>query len=161
MKNKFFVGIEIVFLLAFIFIASITTFIIACVYGVLEEDLWLIILLLIMTVVPTLFLLWGVYAMAAQITIDEKGITKSLFGIKLKYYDWEELSHIKLYGNFVASSISFFKKRKETAIFYRYIKYERIYFYLDKTRWEVIDFYAPEPIKEMIEKVKSNFKKEI
>lgn len=48
-------------------------------------------------------------------------------------------------------SISFYKKRKEKAIFYRLMKYERIYFYLDDKRLSVIEYYAPDYIRDKIQ----------
>ena len=90
----------------------------------------------------------GIYIFAAQIQIDENGITKSLFGIKQKFYRWDEISYVRFYGNIVTLSISFYKKRKENTLLYRLSKYERIYFFLDNDRRAVIDFYAPKYIKE-------------
>ena len=104
--------------------------------------------IVMLLIFPSIFLIGGIYIFAAQIQIDENGITKSLFGIKQKFYRWDEISYVRFYGNIVTLSISFYKKRKENTLLYRLSKYERIYFFLDNDRRAVIDFYAPKYIKE-------------
>lgn len=148
MKNKFFVGIGIVYALAIWFFGGVGCFIWFA-SDIFKEDLWLIILFTVMlAVLPTFFLIWGVCLYAAKVQIDEEGITKSLFGIKQKKYRWEELSDIKFYGNIVALSISFYKERNKKSIIYRFSKNERIFIMLDDKRREVIMKYAPEYIRE-------------
>lgn len=161
MKNKFFVGIEIVIGLIFGWASGVSCYI-GCAIGTdnFFDDVGIAILITIMLVVfPSGLLIGCTLVFAAKIQIDEKGITKSLFGVKQKVYLWEEINHVKLFGNLVASSISFYKKRKEKSIVSHFSKDERIFFYLDDKRWEIINFYAPEFIKEMIEKAKVDLKK--
>lgn len=151
MKNNFFVGIEIVFGLVFLFLIGMVSFLWFAI-DAFEEELGLSILLIVMlVVVPTILLLWGIYTFAPKLYLDKNGVTKRLFGIKLKYYKWEEIDHIKFYGNpkFV-TSISFYKKRDEKKLFYRFYKYERIYFSCNKKKMDILTFYAPENIKQQI-----------
>ena len=162
MKNKFFVGIEIVFGISVCVSASLGCFI----WLVLGVDAWgedilvTAVLTIMMAVLPTLMLIGCIVVFAAKIQIDKNGITRSLFGINKKVYLWEEIDHIKLFGNCVASSISFYKKRKKSLMFH-FSKNERICFYLDEKRWTVINYYIPQRVKELIEKAKSDLKKKI
>lgn len=148
MKNKFFVGIEIVLMYAILFVVCVGCFI-GFASDIFKEDLWVIILFTAMlAMLPTVLFILIVYLYAAKVQIDEEGITKSLFGIKQKKYRWEELSNIKFYGNIVALSISFYKERNKKSIIYRFSKNERIFIMLDDKRREVIMKYAPEYIRE-------------
>lgn len=88
MKNKFFVDIGIVILGAIVWCAGVGVFIWYAI-DAFGEDLWLAIFLTIMlAVLPTIVLVGVVMAFAAKVHIDEDGITKSLFGIRLKFYAW-------------------------------------------------------------------------
>ncbi len=152
MKNNFFVGIEIVFGLVFLFLIGMGSFLWFAI-DAFEEELGLSILLIVMlVVVPTILLLWGIYTFAPKLYLDKNGVTKRLFGIKLKYYKWEEIDHIKFYGNpqFV-TTISLYKKRNENKLFYKIYKFERIFFSCSKKKFNILNHYAPENIKQQLE----------
>lgn len=154
MKNNFFVFIEIVFVLLFLLLCGIGSFIFAIFYGLLDENIFLIIFLTFMLVVlPVVLFIFCICVCAAKIFIDETGITKRLFGVKLKYYKWDEIDHIKYYGNpAYVTSISLYKKRGENKMFSCFYKYERIFFSCSNKKLSILKRYAPESIKQKLER---------
>lgn len=150
MKNSFFVFIEVIFAILFLFLCGMGAFIWFTV-DAFGEDISVTVTITIMCVVlPSVLLLWGICTFAARLIIDNNGIKKSLFGIKVKYYKWEEIDHIKKYGsdNYV-SSISFYKVRREKQLF-KWMKYERIFFTCSPKKLEILNRYAPAFIKEQL-----------
>ncbi len=148
MKNKFFVSLELVVAFVFLWVCGLSGFLWFAIDAFGEDLALSIILTIMLLVLPTAFLIGGIYFFAAQIQIDENGITKTLFGLRQKFYRWEEIDHVKSNGTVVASTISFYKKRKEGSWVTHFSEYEKIYFYLDAQRREIINFYAPDYIKD-------------
>lgn len=154
MKNNFYVGIEIVIGIAFEACASIGCYL-GCAIGDAHffDDICLAIFLTIMlAVLPIVILIWCILAFAAKIRIDEKGITRSLFGIKKRIFLWEEIDHLKTKGDIVISTVIFYKKRGNKSFISHFSKYEVIYFYLDDMKRETLNFYAPDNIRWQIQK---------
>lgn len=151
MKNNFFVFIEIVVCLVIVYLCVIAMFVWFAVTSFGDDITVSIVLTVMLLILPIIIIVYIVYECAAKIYLDETGMTKRLFGIRLKYYKWEEIDHIKFYGNpkFV-TSISFYKKRDEKKLFYRFYKYERIYFSCNKKKMDILTFYAPENIKQQL-----------
>lgn len=144
MKNSFFVFLEIVFAVLFICFASISTFIWFAVDAFGDDVVLSIVLTFMLVVVPIILFAWCFCVCAAKIFVDETGITKCLLGIKLKHYMWDEIDHIKCYGNSsYITSLSFYKKRREN-------KYERIFFACSSKKLDIINKYAPDYIKQKI-----------
>lgn len=151
MKNKFFVSIEIVIALLFLWVCGFIGFIWFALDAFGEDIILTIILTIMLLVLPTVLLICGTYVFAAQIQINENGITKKLFGLRQKFFHWEEIDHVKFNGTVIASTILFYKKRKGNSLVKRYSQYDKIYFYLDEQKLAIVEFYAPDYIKEMIQ----------
>lgn len=88
MKNKFFVCMEIVVALIILFLGGVGGFIWFSIDGFGADIGSTICFIVMLLIFPSIFLIGGIYIFAAQIQIDENGITKSLFGIKpyIRYF---------------------------------------------------------------------------
>ena len=58
-----------------------------------------LILLLFLVLFPLVLFLWSFITMWPQLTFDEKGITKTLLGVKLKHINWQDIVDIKKFNN--------------------------------------------------------------
>ena len=154
MKNKFFMGSWIIYFgFTFCVVVGCGVYL-GCAIGLENffDNMGLAIYITIMLVVlPIALFIWCILFFGSIIQINEKGITKSLFGIKQKVFLWEEIDHIKFSGNIMASAVTFYKERGEKSRMSRFSKYERIEFLLDDNRLKVINYYVPEKIKEQMQ----------
>ena len=100
MKNSFFVFLETVIVLLFYFLIATGSFIWFAIDAFGEDITVTVILTIMLLILPIGILLWAICTMAVRIKVDEKGITKTLFGIKMKFYKWEELKYFHVKGNF-------------------------------------------------------------
>ena len=94
MKNNFFVSIGMLFVFVFWFFSGVGAYIWFAI-DAFGEDIGLTLeLTLMLAVLPTGFFIWGIYMFGAKLYLDEAGITKRLFGIKIKSWKWEEIKYI-------------------------------------------------------------------
>lgn len=52
-------------------------------------------LLIFLVIFPLILFIWSFITMWPYLSFDEKGITKTLIGKKLKYIEWKEIVEIK------------------------------------------------------------------
>lgn len=157
MGNKFFVSIELgLFTEIFMFILMVAC---ACMLAFmptttpLNEDITLLIILIIMLfVLPIIIMILILFICFPKIEVTAEGMTKYLFGVKLKSYKWEEITEVKTYGNIAAQTISFYKNRKENSMFYKIKKKERIFIYCSEKKIKIIKHFAPDFIIEQLDK---------
>ena len=153
MGNKFFVSIELFFCLIFYLVLGVSLLIWLAIEGLFSEDLYVIIIMIIMLLIlPTVMLIYGVCKFCPKIELTAEGMTKYLCGIKLKSYKWEEITEVKTYGNIAAQTISFYKNRKENSVFYKIKKKERIFIYCSEKKIKIIKHFAPDFIIEQLDK---------
>lgn len=153
MGNKFFVSIGLFFCLIFYLVLGVSLLIWLAIEGLFSEDLYVIIIMIIMLLIlPTVMLIYGVCKFCPKIELTAEGMTKYLFGVKLKSYKWEEITEVKTYGNIAAQTISFYKNRKENSVFYKIKKKERIFIYCSEKKIKIIKHFAPDFIIEQLDK---------
>lgn len=153
MGNKFFVSIGLFFCLIFYLVLGVSLLIWLAIEGLFSEDLYVIIIMIIMLLIlPTFVLIYGIYNYCPKIEVTAEGMTKYLFGVKLKSYKWEEITEVKTYGNIAAQTILFYKNRKENSMFYKIKKKERIFIYCSEKKIKIIKHFAPEYIIEQLDK---------
>lgn len=153
MGNKFFVSIELFFCLIFYLVLGVSLLIWLAIEGLFSEDLYVIIIMIIMLLIlPTVMLIYGVCKFCPKIELTAEGMTKYLFGIKLKSYKWEELKFFQFKGQFnqwvFFSKIDLSEKFLSTAR----CRKDNIYFFRSQKKFDIIKQVAPEYIIEQLDK---------
>lgn len=153
MGNKFFVSIGLFFCLIFYLVLGVSLLIWLAIEGLFSEDLYVIIIMIIMLLIlPTVMLIYGVCKFCPKIELTAEGMTKYLFGIKLKSYKWEELKFFQFKGQFnqwvFFSKIDLSEKFLSTAR----CRKDNIYFFRSQKKFDIIKQVAPEYIIEQLDK---------
>ncbi len=153
MGNKFFVSIELFFCLIFYLVLGVSLLIWLAIEGLFSEDLYVIIIMIIMLLIlPTVMLIYGVCKFCPKIELTAEGMTKYLCGIKLKSYKWEELKFFQFKGQFnqwvFFSKIDLSEKFLSTAR----CRKDNIYFFRSQKKFDIIKQVAPEYIIEQLDK---------
>ena len=153
MGNKFFVSIGLFFCLIFYLVLGVSLLIWLAIEGLFSEDLYVIIIMIIMLLIlPTVMLIYGVCKFCPKIELTAEGMTKYLCGIKLKSYKWEELKFFQFKGQFnqwvFFSKIDLSEKFLSTAR----CRKDNIYFFRSQKKFDIIKQVAPEYIIEQLDK---------
>lgn len=101
MKNsnnkKFFVFPQLPFIMIAVTVLAIGLFIFTMVSPIVynRTTLSIVVCSFMLVVLPIVLVIMEILLMWAQISIDENGVTKYLFGKKIKFFSWDEICEIK------------------------------------------------------------------
>ena len=150
MKNSFFVFFELVFGLVFLFLIGISSFLWFAI-DAFYEDIGLSIILTVMLVVgPTFLLIWDIFNMLPKIELTEQGINKSLFGIKIKSFKWEDIKYIYPKGNYNQWIFISKKDLSKKSLAKNRLSKDCIYFFKSAKKMVILEHYLPEYLKEQV-----------
>lgn len=116
----------------------------------IEQGNFVVVSAIVVFVYGALLLIMGIVICGPVIEVNESGMIKRLFGIVIKKYKWEDIIEIKYGTNMLLQRLSFYRNRKENAIFSRFIKRECIFFDCNKNKFEIFMRNAPENIVEQV-----------
>ena len=150
MKNRFFVGIELLISFACLLILDIVGFVVGVVCGGLPDNGYLSALCISIFSIVTFILIICLLLSCEVIEITEDGISKNLFGKRLKFFKWEEIIEIKGRGNVLAPTITFFRNRSINSFLYRFMKREKIFFSGGIKKTDILKRYAPAYVIEKV-----------
>lgn len=100
MKKKFYVCPQLAFVDIMLSIVGMVVMILCVTIPTIIGSQEVInIIIAFSVIIPSMIILMTICIMLAQITIDEKGVTKYLFGKKIKFFSWESIREIKGLNN--------------------------------------------------------------
>ncbi len=151
MKRKFFVFIEIFYVLIVYLVLGIGLFVWFAVDSFGENIILDILLLNMLILLPSVLLMWSIIFMTPRLEVTEQGIIKSFLGRKLKSFSWEDFNFVQLKGQF--KQWVFFSKTDLTKKFLSSARCRKdnIYFFLSQSKLEKIKQVAPEYIQQQLE----------
>lgn len=148
MKNKFYSCLEIALCTFFLMLSSIIMYIVFFREGFFEISLQNIISLLFLIVGPVLVIIvMAIYGLP-RFEVTEKGITKRLFGIKLKHFNWEQITCVRVHSNGAFGKWIFLSKSDITkySLGRCRLRRDNIFFYSSSKKIEIVKTFAPEII---------------
>ena len=152
-KNKFFANSRILPVSIIIFILCSVVFVFFAVFEGFDENIYLTLaIIVILAVLPFLLLVMGITVGCIMIEISEEGISTELYGKKLKFFKWEEITEVKATtpDRDAHSEIEFYKNKDTNARRRKAEKISFTYYCLDLSKEALIKRYAPEDIIEKL-----------
>lgn len=114
MKNKFFACFKLIPISIFCFVVCVSAFLICiCVDGLPEPTYLLVISIVLLIALPAVLVTIFIIVGCIMIEVTKEGIATVLFGKRLKFFNWEEISKVEITqsGNGANHQISFSRDR--------------------------------------------------
>lgn len=162
LKNKFYSCLEISLCVIFFMMAFIVIYIILFRDILLSFEmpnaLFVILLIIFNFVLSAVMTFYGL----PRFEFSEKGITKRLFGIKLKHFEWEQINFVKIHSNGSFGTWVFLSKSDISSFSLGRCRLRRdnIFFYSSSKKIEIVKTFAPEIIVNELD-AKLNFDKKL
>ena len=138
MKNKFFASREIIPIVVGIFIMGVVIFFIGVAIDGFPKPAYLLAIMIVLLLgLPSLLLVAGIICGCLMIEVTEEGIATVLFGKRLKFFKWEEITKAETKVDRTRQFVVFWNNKK---------KIEFYFYCLDHSRMIILKHYAPEYI---------------
>ena len=149
-NSRFFVCSFITPFLIFLLLSGVSLFIWYAIDAFADSVFLSIIITVMLLILPIGLFIWNILFMMPQLEINEKGITKFLFGIKLKSYQWKEIKFAYSKGDFNQWIFLSVKDMTKCSLSRNRIAGCNMYFFKTDKKMQILEQYLPENLKEQL-----------
>lgn len=149
-NSRFFVCSFITPFLIFLLLSGVSLFIWYAIDAFSDNLILSIITTIFLLILPFGLSIWNIIFMLPQLEVNEVGITKYLFGKKLKAYKWDEIKFVYYKGNFNQWVFLSIKDMTKCSLSRNRIAGCNMYFFKTDKKMQILEQYLPENLKEQL-----------